>query len=347
MQASTHKNIVRGACGCAAAGAVLTVVVWILAITYARSPNAADALHRAAAAALDTLATAGWPATTVVFNPDGFALPDPAGTAVLRLTGRLWSDSTRPPRSIPFGDTLPAGARARERWLLAGSHAAVDSLLALRTSVAPTGKVSQVAQGRAAVLYHGRAVLARARRAADSGHVDVAEWLLAAVVTVGHDMQSGPPLLRAITGVRLERDALEMLARLVPPPRADAVARAAARADSLLGQLFRARRLVRLVARATTLMDTIAAWARDPALPLPLRDDCVRAIGLGWMDSDSELLGGVAPGRDSVLARLEDSLPAALQPALRGARRFTSPGWVQRYSLAAEYQDIIAPLVAP
>jgi hypothetical protein len=29
-------------------------------------------------------------------------------------------------------------------------------------------------------------------------------------------MQSGPSLLRAITGVRLERDALEMLARLVP-----------------------------------------------------------------------------------------------------------------------------------
>jgi hypothetical protein len=347
MQASTHKTIVRGACGCAAAGVVLTVVVWILAINYARSPRAADAVHRAAAAALDTLATAGWPATTVVFDPDGFALPDPAATAVLRLAGRAWSDTTRPPPSIPFGDTLPAGARGRERWLVAGSHAAVESLLALRTSVARVGKVPQVAQGRAAVLYQGRAVLARARRAADSGQMDVAEWLLRAVVTVGHDMQSGPSLLRAITGVRLERDALEMLARLVPAPRADAVARGAARADSLLGRLFTARRLVRLVARDTTLLDTLAAWARDPALPLPLRDDCVRAIGLGWVDDEAELLGGVAARRDSVLAGLEDSLPAALQPALRGARSLTSPGWVQRLSLAAEYEDIIAPLVAP
>jgi hypothetical protein len=347
MQASTHKTIVRGACGCAAAGAVLMVVVWIIAINYARSPKAGDEVHRAAAAALDTLASAGWPATTVLFDPDDFALPDPAATEVLRLAGRVWSDTTRRPPSIPFGDTFPAGARARQRWLQAGSHAAVDSLLALRRSVARTGKVSEVPQGRAAVLYQGRAVLARARHAADSGHVDVAEWLLGAVVTVGHDMQSGPSLLRAITGVRLERDALDMLARLVPAPRAEAVARGAARADSLFRRLLEARRLLRLVARDTTLLDTLAAWARDPALALPLRDDCIRAIGLGWMDDGPELLGGVAARRDSVLARLEDSLPAALQPALRGARSFASPGWVQRLSFAAEYDDIIAPLVAP
>jgi hypothetical protein len=154
-------------------------------------------------------------------------------------------------------------------------------------------------------------------------------------------------LLRAITGVRLERDALDMLARLVPAPRAEAVARGAARADSLFRRLLEARRLLRLVARDTTLLDTLAAWARDPALALPLRDDCIRAIGLGWMDDGPELLGGVAARRDSVLARLEDSLPAALQPALRGARSFASPGWVQRLSFAAEYDDIIAPLVAP
>jgi len=347
MQASTHKTIVRGACGCAAAGAVLMVVVWILAINYARSPRAGDEVHRAAVAALDTIARAGWPATTVVFEPDGFALPDPAATEVVRLAGRVWSDTTRPAPSIAFGDTFPAGTRARQRWLQAGRHAAVDSLLALRTSVARAGKVSEVAQGRAAVLYQSRAVLARARHAADSGDVDVAEWLLGAVVTVGHDMQSGPTVLRAITGVRLERDALEMLARLVPAPRADAVARGAARADSLFRRLLAARRLLRLVARDTTLLDTLATWALDPVLPLPLRDDCVRAIGLGWMDDGPELLGGVAARRDSVLARLEDSLPAALQPALQGARSLASPGWVQRLSFAAAYDDIIAPLVAP
>ncbi len=346
MQASTHKNIVRGACGCAAAGAVLMVVVWIIAVNYARSPRAGEEVHHSAAAALDTLARVGWPVSAVVFDPDDFALPDPAATDVLRLTGRVWSDTTRRPPSIAFGDTFPAGARARQRWLQAGSHAAVDSLLALRTSVARVGKVSQVPQGQAAVLYQSRAVLARARHAADSGHVDVAEWLLGAVVTVGHDMQSGPSLLRAITGVRLERDALGMLARLVPAPRADAVARGAARADSLFHSLLVARRLLRLVARDTTLLDTLAAWARDPTLPLPLRDDCVRAIGLGWMDGP-ELLSGVAARRDSVLARLEDSLPAALQPALRGARGFASPGWAQRLSFAAEYDEIIAPLVAP
>jgi hypothetical protein len=125
------------------------------------------------------------------------------------------------------------------------------------------------------------------------------------------------------------------------------VARGAARADSLLERLFTTRRLVRLVARDTTLLDTLAAWARDPALPLPLRDDCVRAIGLGWVDNEAELLGGVAAGRDTILARLADSLSPALQPALRGARSFTTPGWVQRLSFAAEYQDIVAPLVAP
>jgi hypothetical protein len=281
----------------------------------------------------------------VVFDPDDFALPEPAATDVLRLAGRMWSDTTRRPPSIAFGDTFPAGARARQRWLQAGRHAAVDSLLALRKSVARMGKVSQLPQGQAAVLYQSRAVLARARHAADSGHVDVAEWLLGAVVTVGHDMQSGPSLLRAITGVRLERDALEMLAGLVPAPRADAVARGAARADSLFHSLLEARRLLRLVARDTTLLDALAAWARDPTLPLPLRDDCVRAIGLGWMDGP-ELLSGVAARRDSVLAWLEDSLPAALQPALRGARRFASPGWAQRLSFAAEYDEIIAPLVA-
>ena len=347
MQASTHKTIVRGACGCAVAGAVLTVVVWILAINSVRSPEEADEVHRTALAALDTLVTEGWPASTTVFDPDDFALPDPAAAAVLRLTGRLWNDTTGQPPSVSFGDTFPTGARARARWLLAGSHAAVDSLLALRTIAAPIGKVSQVAQGRAAILYPARAVLARARRAADSGHMDVAEWLLGAVVTVGHEMQSGPSLLRAITGVRLERDALEMLARLVPPSRAAGVARGAARADSLLDRLFTARRLVRLVARDTAFLDTLAVWALDPALPLPLRDDCVRAIGLGWVDDEAELLGGVAARRDSVLAKLEVSLPSALEPALRGSRRFTSPGWVQRLAWAAEYQDIIAPLVAP
>jgi hypothetical protein len=345
MQASTHKTIVRGACGCAAAGLVLMVVVWIIAVNYASSPRAGEEAHHSAAAALDTLARVGWPSGTVVFDPDDFALPEPAATDVLRLAGRMWSDTTRRPPSIAFGDTFPAGARARQRWLQAGRHAAVDSLLALRKSVARMGKVSQLPQGQAAVLYQSRAVLARARHAADSGHVDVAEWLLGAVVTVGHDMQSGPSLLRAITGVRLERDALEMLAGLVPAPRADAVARGAARADSLFHSLLEARRLLRLVARDTTLLDALAAWARDPTLPLPLRDDCVRAIGLGWMDGP-ELLSGVAARRDSVLAWLEDSLPAALQPALRGARRFASPGWAQRLSFAAEYDEIIAPLVA-
>jgi len=56
---------------------------------------------------------------------------------------------------------------------------------------------------------------------------------------------------------------------------------------------------------------------------------------------------GVTARRDSVLAGLEDSLPPALQPALRTARRFTSIGWMQRFSIAAEYEDIIGPLVAP
>lgn len=155
MQASTHKTIVRGACGCAAAGAVLMVVVWILAINYARSPRAGDEVHRAAVAALDTLARAGWPATTVVFEPDGFALPDPAATEVVRLAGREWSDTTRPAPSIAFGDIFPAGARARQRWLQAGRHAAVDSFLALRTSVARAGKVSEVAPIRCSVAARG------------------------------------------------------------------------------------------------------------------------------------------------------------------------------------------------
>ncbi|MGH7612657.1 MAG: hypothetical protein ACREMW_01265 [Gemmatimonadales bacterium] len=347
MQPSTHKNIVRGACGCGAAGAVLTVVVWILILNYARSPEVADAVHREAAAALDTLVLEGWPATTVVFDPDGFALPDPAATAVLGLVGRLWNDTASPPPWIPLGDTFPAGAGARRRWLMAANHPAVDSLLALRTRVARSGKVSQVAQGRAAVLYQARAVLARARRSADSGQVDVAEWLLGAVVTVGHDMQSGPSLLRAITGVRLERDALHMLAQLVPAARAKAVARGAERADSMFYGLLGVRARLQLVARDTTRLDTLAAWARDPTLPLPLRDNCIRGIGLGWMDHETELLGGVAARRDSVLARLEDSLPVALEPALRFARRFASPGWVQRMALAAQYEDITAPLVTP
>ena len=346
MQASTHKNIVRGACGCAAVGAVLSVVLWILAVNYAGSPRAGEAAHHSAAAALDTLARLGWPASTVVFDPDDFALPEPAATAVLRLADRVWSDTTRRPPSIAFGDTFPVGAQARQRWLKAGSHAVVDSLLALRKSVARGGKVSLGPQAQAAVLYQSRAVLARARHAADSGHADVAEWLLRAVVTVGHDMQSGPSLLRSITGVRLERDALEMLTSLVPARRADAVSRGAARADSLFYSLLEARRLLRVVARDTTLLDALAAWARDPTLPLPLRDECVRAIGLGWTDGP-ELLSGVAARRDSVLARLEDSLPAALQPALRRARGFASPGWAQRLSFAAEYDEIIAPLVAP
>jgi len=118
-----------------------------------------------------------------------------------------------------------------------------------------------------------------------------------------------------------------------------------------------ARRLLRLVARDTTLLDTLATWALDPVLPLPLRDDCVRAIGLGWMDDGPELLGGVAARRDSVLARLEDSLPAALQPALQGAR-FREPrmgattivrGGVRRHHRApgSSVTRLTHPLVPP
>ncbi|MGH7537745.1 MAG: hypothetical protein ACREMF_03850 [Gemmatimonadales bacterium] len=347
MRASTHSTIVRGACGCAVVGAVVTVLGIILAINWAKSPEAAGEVRQAAAAALDTLRAAGFPRTTVLDDPDSFALSDPVATEVLRLAGRLWNDSGRTPSPIAYGDTLREGSAARTRWLEAADRPAVDSLLAVRSFAGRTWKVSEDAPGRPAVLYHARAVLARARRAAESGNGSLAEWLLRAVVTVGHEQQSGPPLLRAITGVRLERDALEKLAAILPASRRPAAAAGAARADSLLGRLLETRRLLRTIARDAERLDTLVAWAHDSTLPIPLRDDCVRAIGAGWIDAEAELVGGVVARRAELLAGLQDSLPEVLGPAVRAARDLAALAMVQRLAFAAAYQDMVEPLVEP
>jgi len=231
MQASTHKTIVRGACGCAAAGAVLMVVVWILAINYARSPRAGDEVPRAAVAALDTLARAGWPATT------------------------------RPAPSIAFGDTFPAGARARQRWLQAGRHAAVDSFLALRTSVARAGKVSEVAI---------RCSVACSRRA---GCCD--SW-------------RATPL----SSIRSQRG------RSIPCCRC----------------------------RCAMIATAPSGWA-------------------GWTTDRS--CWAVSPrGATASWPGWRIRCRGRFSPRCK-ARGFASPGWVQRLSFAAAYDDITAPLVAP
>ena len=122
-------------------------------------------------------------------------------------------------------------------------------------------------------------------------------------------------LARTALGLRVEFEALSMLER---PGRAAARAGVATalRATEQVLALFRA------AGADAAHSDTLAAWVRNGALALPVRFECVIAVGYGWLDTPNEMVYGVDARRRRALTALDRSpLPPTLRAALAAGQQ--------------------------
>ncbi|HEX4601381.1 MAG TPA: hypothetical protein VH116_08310 [Gemmatimonadales bacterium] len=325
MQSSTHKKIVIAGLGCGAVVVALGVVGFVLALRLGPEPPPARLpVNRwQSAAALDSLRRVDWVA--VLAHP-------PRDTLLLRPHGRgngalvawtLWRDTLVSPVAFAFGDTAPQDSPARHAWLATARSPVVDRVLVAATLPWDPAAVPPVDSGNAyrggidagRVLFTTRATLAAARRARDTHAPARADSLVRAVVSLGRRLEDDSMLARTALGLRLEFEALSMLEL-----RDSAAARA--RVATALRATERVLALFRAAGADGAHSDTLAAWARDRGLALPLRFECVIAVGYGWLGTPNEMLYGLDARRRRGLESLDGSpLPPTLRAAVAAGER--------------------------
>ncbi|HEX4574392.1 MAG TPA: hypothetical protein VH158_04625 [Gemmatimonadales bacterium] len=323
MQPSTHKKIVVAGLGCGVVVVALGVVGLVLALRLGpEQPPPRFPVNRwQSAVALDSLRRIDWPA--VLAHP-------PRDTLPLRPHGRgngalvawtLWRDTLVSPVAFAFGDTAPRGSPARGPWLATARSPVVDRVLVAATLPWDPAAVPPVDSGNAyrggldagRVLFTTRATLAAARRARDAHARARADSLVRAVVTLGRRLEDDSMLSRIALGLRLEFEALSMLD---PPDSAAARVARALRATEQVLALFRA------AGADGDHSDTLAAWARNRGLALPVRFECVIAIGYGWLATPNEVFYGLDAHRRLGLASLDGrTLPPLLRAAVAASER--------------------------
>jgi hypothetical protein len=322
VQASTHKKIVFGAFGCGGLLALLMVgsVLLVRRSGVTPPPSELPLAPVSAAAALDSLSAYDLQA---LFAESETPLPFvPSATHVIAR----WRADRRV--LIQFLDTAPPGSWQARSWRDAGAAVVIESLPA---GVAPPD-----------TQPYGRAILAAARVLAESGDPARARDAVAIAVRRAREFQGRSDILMVVAGLRLERDALDMLARdsLLA---GGAAGRAAAEAslvalDRRLGEVRAVRTLIAAAGTSAAALPALAAWARDSTLPLAVRDEMIRAIGFGWILDPPEVTYGLDTARAAAMRDLGTvAWPPDLARTLKEAT-LGSPNMMERFRLSISYR---------
>ncbi len=231
---------------------------------------------------------------------------------------------------IAFGDTFPPGSAARRLWEESGSAVAIE---AARGSGTPIDS-----------LPAGRALLAAIRLGLDRDNRVDACIILSALAEKLSALETDPHLERVVAGAWLARDAAAMVARdttlqALTGLTAERATALLAAHDARKRRLLDLRGTIDAAGMSPANADSLAAWARDERLPLPVRDAYVRAVGYGWVDDPQEMTFGVNPERRDAIERLlGTALPPALQEAARAARQVTQGNLAQRFQFGVTYR---------
>jgi hypothetical protein len=312
VQSSTHKKIVYGALGCAG----LVVVLGVVGLLVSHGLGLPSDMVRPeiftpqqAAAALDSLSHADIPA--LLRRPPGGAwrMVAPVDTRIV-----FYIDSGSLDGALFFGDTFPTGSFQRTAWLESAGSVHVRKA----TTPAPAAEGNSHSDGRSSLMT-ARALFATASKLSGRYSIDVAvaRNAIDSAVEIGRTLEGSTDLWALRAGIRIERDALDVLARdsLLAGGRAGSK-RATAPIGTLTDYAATLRTLDRWIAAAgasAASVDTLASWAANDSIPLVARAEFIRAIGLGWALSQLEPSFGIAPHRAEVLDRLRKlALPAPL-----------------------------------
>ena len=298
MQSSTHKKIVYGALGCAG----LVVVLGVVGLLVSRGLGLPSDMVRPemytpqqAAAGMDSLSKADLPA--LLRRPLGGAwrLVPPVDTHVT-----FYIDTGSLDGALFFGDTFPAGSLQHAAWLESAGSVHVRKT----TTPAPAAEGNRHSDPRSSLLT-ARALFATAGKLSRRFAIDlaVARNAVDSAVEIGRTLQRSNDLWGLRAGVRIERDALDVLSRdtILAGGRAGAQ-RAAALIGALTDYAATLRTLDQWIAAAGTSAassDTLASWAANDSIPLVARAEFIRAIGLGWALGQLEPAYGIAPRRAS------------------------------------------------
>src|SRR5436190_2212482 len=250
MASSTHKYVIFTAMGCA--GAVVVALVVVVVATqhegggFGRLMREEPSTFRSSAAVDSLAAVRAWyrrPANAggaFALRPRGSGDGAPIALAVWRDTvGAAWR---------PFGDTFPHGSRQYQSWGRNVASDAVDSLLAAarrpwRTGWSPlaapdAGQVWRGLLSPVVVVSSARELMSGARLEEQQGRRARADSMVRAVVTLGRRLQEDVAMPHVALGLRLERDALHVLAgmygRWGRSPASDSARAAEVRADERL-----------------------------------------------------------------------------------------------------------------
>lgn len=322
MQAATHKRIVFGAIGCSGLLALFlgASVLMLRHSGVAPPPSELPLARITAVAALDSLPA--YDLRALFAPPDApFAL-EPSARVIAR-----WRPG-RPRTVVQFLDTAPPHSWQARSWRDVGAAVVIESL--------PAGTPLPDSEPI------GRAILAAARVLLESDRPALAREGVALAVRHARVFERRPDVLMVVAGLRLERDALEMLARdsslaggVAARDRAEASLVAM---DRRLSEVRSVRTLIVAAGTSPAAVPTLAAWARDSTLPPAVRDEMIRAVGFGWVLDPRE----VAYGLDTIRAASLRDLAAAVWPpelaqTLKEAT-LGSPNMMARFSLSISYR---------
>ena len=312
MASDIHKKLVLGALGC---GGLLVVLAGIgvllqqgglVPATDASQPVTPGQSLRA------------WDSLSTTSLRGVIALPPvPARPRSSRAPGTLFIGKENPHEFIPpFGDTFPPLSRQRQAWERTAALVSIAERPPLVSGMQMPG-ISNTA------FAQSRVFLAAAEGWMRRGEAAKAELAIDSVLALARSLTQSTELDQVLAGARIERDAMEVLARDTALAGDPATATQAARAVPPLGEAVgRLRDVDRwlLVAGATpSYVDSLAAFVADSAVPLAVRVASVRAIGDGWEFSPTEPGMGISPLRMSALGRLRLlPLPGVLDTAIDG-----------------------------
>jgi hypothetical protein len=329
VQASTHKKIVFAGLGC---GGFL-ILIWAAILIFGSKldvedrPGSRQYTPAQAAAALDSLGRLDVPALAALPPFDQKLLPAaPAGMTV------VWRDTTDV-FAVAFLDTFPSTSGRHKTWLEAGEAVDVET-------VGPGMRPPKSVPPPSNSLVRGRMLLSATRRLIN-GRDAGATLTLRSALLLARDLESRTDLSRQRIGARLERDALDMMSReprlggtLAPRARERLM-----RLDSALTGLTTLSSLIEAAGAGPADAATLATWVREPALPLAVRDEMLRAVGYGWVYNPPEVAYGMSATRSAALDSLRHAgLPEALVPTLEAIEALGKPGMTRRMTFSVQYR---------
>jgi hypothetical protein len=313
----THKKLIYGAFGCGGLLAVLIVASWLFVAKsgFETPPSQPPVTPAQASAALDSLSTYDLAALIPV--------PPPLDAR----TFARWRTTSRP--VMVFGDTFPPDSWQSTTWHSAGRGVVIESL---------PGRPPAPAESQPP----GHAILAAARTALESGDAGRSRAAIRLAIQSARDLQARSDLLLVILGIRLERDAYDMIRRDAQLAESDSVRLLApsmlAALDRRLGEVRQVRALIATSGATPAGASALTEWVLDSGVPLAVRDEIIRAIGFGWVLDPQEVSLGLDSERVAAVQRLAGvALPQDLQRTLRSAT-LGRPGITQRFDLAISYR---------